>query len=347
MSAPSLPELSGSPLHVLHIGAGTGRDLARYLEAGARAVTLVEADAEAIPALQALAAERDNVHIVEAAVSGTPAPRPFRRMNFADLSAFRAPSPALKALFPGLRSLSEDVLAPVDPVALLHGLNLPAEGELLLVLETPGETLGILHALKAADLLARVDGIRLQEGREPLYEGAPTAGEIANFLTSEGFSAKFDPDSEDPDRPHLIARIDRAAAALRTELESARGEASAAQEALATERDSAATLRTELDNALSEAKAAQEALATERNNAATLRTELEGARGEVKAAQEALVAERDSAATLRTELDNARGEAKAAQGAAETRLLRSREEMLKAEGQIRLIRDLLLSRPGL
>ena len=260
---------------IVHIGAGDGGDLSTYLEAGAAAVLLVEAEEEAANRLRGLASRHANVQMRHAAVSGDTRPRPFHRLSFDDLSSLRPPE-GMGVMFPGLQILSQDEVTPVDPSALLRTPEPDAEGSRLLVLETPGESAGILQSLSASRLLARFDTICLREPREPLYKGAEPLERIREQLEEMGFSVALEGAPEDPDRPWLVARRQSGA----PELEEAQGR-------------------------LTEATRQIKALETK-----------------VADLEKALGAAEDT----------------------EQRIRDSRDEMMKAEGQIRLLRDLLLDR---
>lgn len=297
---------------VAHLGAGSGEALDRWLASGAETVLLVEAEPEAAADLLARAAGEARVRVVQAAVSGDPRPRPFHVANFADLSSLRAPAPALRELFPGLRIVSDEVVTPRDPVAVLGDLPGEDKGSALLVLETPGETLGILEALEQAGTLHRFDAICLQEGVEPLYAGAAPMAEIRDRLARAGYDIRDEAQPEDPDRPRLVARLDRAALRLRelkTETEAQKAEIAKLREA---------------------AKASEAELGTLREATAAAKTEsaaLTKAQAELKSLREALKT------------------AEAARDTAESRLRQTRAEMLRAEGQIRLLRDMLIDGP--
>ncbi len=196
--------------HVVHIGAGSGAELALYQAGGAASVTLIEADAETADRLETLAGAHEGVTVIRAVVSGDTRKRAFRQMNFPDLSSLRVPT-GLKELFPGLRILSKELVTPVDPARLITPLDLPDTGANLLVIEAPGEALGILRALAPDDLLQRFDAIHLQEARAPLYDQAPAAEDIRAYLVGAGFTAVFETSPRDPERPYLSACLDRMA----------------------------------------------------------------------------------------------------------------------------------------
>lgn len=337
-----LGDLPRPVARIVHIGAGTGDDLPACLASGAEHILLVEADPDIAAQLAAQTAQEPRVEVIAATVSADPRPRPFHRNNFPELDSLRAPAAALKELFPGLKTLSRDQVTPADPVALL-GKAPAGEGSQLLVLEMPGEALGILQALQKAGLLSGFDALCLREGRQPLYEGAPAAGEIRDWLGAAGFVPWFEPQPEDPERPVLIARLDRTAldhrrdiARLTAELEEARAQVAA----LVTERD---TARAELA-ARTEAVEKERAELAEEIRTATEASDMARSEAARLAGQVAtLKTERDAARTGAEKLD----EAQEAARKAEHRMRQSRDEILKAEGQIRLLRDLLLNGPSL
>ncbi len=197
---------------VVHIGAGMASDLPIWLEAGAERIILVEADPDIADRLRAATEAWPQVEVIEAAVSPNRKPRSFHRMNFPDLNALRQPA-GLKSLFPGLKVLSQERVRPICPVGLIRSLNISGKGPNLLLVEAPGESLGILRALGKAGLLTSFDMIRAQEGREVLYHRAPTAADVRDFLSGAGFQAWIEQAPADPDRPHVLARLDRTALA--------------------------------------------------------------------------------------------------------------------------------------
>ena len=340
-----LADLPQPVARIVHIGAGTGTGLPACLASGAARILLVEADPDVAAQLAAETAQEPRVEVIAAAVSADLRPRPFYRTNFPELDSLRPPAAALKELFPGLKTLSRDPVTPADPVALL-GDGPEAPGSQALVLETPGESLGLLQALEAGGLLHRFDAICLREGRQPLYEGAAAAAEIRGWLEIAGFAAGIEPQPEDPERPLLIARLDRKARAAQREiarLSAALDQAQAEAATLTEERDAArsqlAEGRAALETAGAEAGQLREAARKAEARSAGLAEEVKTLSQERDAAR----AEVDRLGELR----EAARKAEAARDQAEHRMRQSRDEMLKAEGQIRLLRDLLLNGPSL
>lgn len=278
----------GAPAHLLHIGAGTGAELAARQAAGETRFTLVEADPDTARALATRLRGMPGVQVIPGAVSADLTPRPFRRCNLPGLNSFRAPE-GLKALFPGLRVLDENPVTPLDPVALVAGLELGEDAALLI--EAPGEALGILQALQAAGHLERFATIRLQEGRETLYAGAPPAGAIRDWLEDNGFIALLETDSEDPDRPHLSATRPAALIRLRAECDAAlsamqvlRAELGEVRTVAGERAERIAALERERDTARAEAAAATQRLTL-------ARAELERAEAQVGLIRDLLTAE--------------------------------------------------------
>ncbi|MBY6069092.1 hypothetical protein KUW17_20280 [Leisingera aquaemixtae] len=223
--------------HVLHIGAGGGGDAGAYLAAGLNPVVLAEADPEAAAELQQLAAAHSVVRAVQAAVSARPGPQTYYRTNFSDLNGLRAPGPALRALFPGLEVLAAEPAATVAPEALVAEAGLPQDGAGLLVIEAPGEAAGILQALARAGLLEGFRSVRVQEGRQPLYDGAPGLAELQALLQELGYEGWLEPAPEDPDRPYLFAVRAVGAGGVKRDLQELTGALEASQEAAAAQAE--------------------------------------------------------------------------------------------------------------
>lgn len=343
--------------HVVHIGAGTGEGVPAWREAGAKRITLIEGDPETAERLEAQIGTQDGVRVVQAVVSGDVRERAFRRVNFPDLNSLRRPT-GLKELFPGLKTLSTELAQPVDPAELIAPLDLSEQGSNLLLIEAPGEALGILEALAAADLLLRFDRIQLSEARAPLYDQAPPAAEILAYLVAAGFSAAFEDDPGDPERPLLLAEIDRAALVRKRQFEAMTAkradEIAGLRGELAVARGETARVVKQLAGV--QAKTGQQAgqqVGQLQDQIADLNSQLAGTRAELAEATGQLTAQVAQIEALETALKEAcadgglgseRGAevSKSANTTIEHRLGQAREEMLKAEGQINLIRDLLL-----
>jgi len=196
--------------HIVHIGAGRGADLPRWLATDPKAVVLVEPDPGAQQALNAAAQSDARVKVVEAAISSDPKAGPLNRFEFGELNSLRAPTGLLQ-LFPGLESPREEDVELRDPKALIERLGLDAKAANILVIEAPGEAMAIVQSLQKAGLLAGFAALRIQTGRDSLYQGAATSAELVAFLAEAGFEMAGPEGGDDPDRP--IFELQRSGAA--------------------------------------------------------------------------------------------------------------------------------------
>ena len=252
---------------VVHIGAGSGAEVPSYCEAGLIPVILAEADPEAIPHLRRLEDQFPAVRVVQAAVSARCSGLTYYRSNFSELNSLRPPSQEMRDLFPGLAILEQAPIAGTEPKTFLDTMELPAGQAGLLVLQVPGEALGIVDALAGAALLDRFSAIRVQEGLTPLYEGGSCIPVLRTRLMELGFACLMEAGSEDPDRPHLLACRDglgpeavnslQALSGALQESESARGGLEAEREAL---QGQLVQTSAELDAAVAEYAAAAEGM---------------------------------------------------------------------------------------
>jgi hypothetical protein len=285
---------------VVHLGAGYGDSLSAYLEADAGSILLVEADADVAAELATRHRAESRVKVLQEAVSGDTAPRPFFQANVPSLSSLR-PLDGLRELFPGLRILSEKIVTPADPATLLDG-RLVEDGSRLLVLETPAETLGILKALDAAGLLQSFDAVALREWREPFNESVVPLDQIRDCLECAGFLMDVDPDPQDPDRPWLSGRINRA---MLQRCREAEAQIIALDTALVEVRAAAEKQGTELEATREQAQA----LTSERDTSRKALAEREAELKELREKAQALTVERDAAFKDAKEQDAARHEA--------------------------------------
>lgn len=305
----------GAGALILHIGAGAGDALPAYLAAAPARIVLVEPDPETRARLRQAAEGARGVEILAAAVSTDPGRDRLRRFAFDELNSLRAPT-GLNALFPGLEARDPVPVAVQDPAALVAGLD-PARGAAnALVIEAPGEALDILRALAAAGLLDRFALLKVQAGREALYEGEEPMEAVRAFLEAEGY-VTAGLNEADPDRPVLTARLDRAA-----RLQAALG-------AMQVERDARAAERDAREGALRRIEAeAEAAAASAAEEAAALRARIA-----------ALTEERDALRGEQAEQRRARAEAEAREGAIQGRLTAAEGSMEQALTEARAEAD--------
>lgn len=227
--------------YVLHIGAGSCRAAESYVQAGLDPVVLAEADPEAMPGLRALAKRFAPVQPIETAVSAKGGPGRFHSCNFAGLSSLLEPTEALYQMFPGLQVLAEETVETQAIADLMGRCGLPEAGRGLLVIDAPGQALALLQALEQADCLQHFQTLRLQEGREPLYRGAPGMEALRAGLEELGYISWLEAAPEDPDRPYAVAWRNSAALAAAQELQAC-GQAAEQDQAAAEQALQACTV---------------------------------------------------------------------------------------------------------
>jgi len=343
---------------IVHIGTGASGILPDYLDLEVASVLLVEPDSGTAAELASRAMRDARVEVIHAVVSSETRPRPYYVTNLPELDSLYAPD-RLRDLFPGLRVLSTETVAPICPADLLQGRPAPEEGTQLLVLDTPGEVLGILQALDRAELLLPFGAICLREWQTPLHEGLPVIGQIRDWLENAGYIATPEPVPGDPDRPWLSARIDDPARKQRDRVKRLQARIETAQDradVLLRERNA---LRATAGARQAELKAAQDRIAELTKERNTIRKTAEARQTELKAAQDRIVdltkernEIRKTAGTRQKNLDAAQDriaeltkERDQLSVNTEARLQKGRDEILKADGQIRLLRDMLLNGP--
>ncbi|MFH7321147.1 hypothetical protein ACHHRT_11135 [Desulfurivibrio sp. D14AmB] len=351
---------------IIHLGAGRGRELDEYLAAKPERIVLVEADPVAAQQLARRTAHLPQVEVVAVAIAPAGSRAVLNIFNLAAFSSLRVPT-GLREMFPGLRLSREVEVDALSPVELVEISGLAPDRSNWLVIDVPGEEAEVLEALQQAGMLHLFDRVVLHCGRVALYEGGRDAEQLLRLLEDKGFEVVSCEAEMDPDRPcwvlqkNLLKIENRE---LRSQVEQLQ-KAKAEQAKLATERQAKLDelsksldeqsrhlleLKTQLDQA-TRAKAEQAKLATERQakldelsksldeqsrHLSELKTQLDQAT-RAKAEQAKLATERQSRIK---QLESTLAEFESRQG-----LLA--EEMARAEGQIDLIKDVLLREPGL
>ena len=315
--------LSVAADYVIHIGAGSGTEVPTYCATGLDPVILVEADPEAMPHLRHLEMQFPAVQAIQAAVSARTAGLTYSRANFSDLSGLRAPVKALRDLFPGLDILEQTPVAGIRPETLIDDADLPQGQVGLLVLETPGEALGIIDALAETAALEKFAAIRVQEGRAPLYEGGSCIAMLHNRLTELGFACWLEAGPQDPDRPHLLAsrcgiglEAKNSLQTLSAALRESEGFRIQVENELGAVQAQLALKEAQLDGGLAEYKAAAAGIKQLQQESIAARGELEADRDAIRAqlvrheaeAAELAAAQKEALADAADEADRLRAE---------------------------------------
>ncbi|MDF1615659.1 FkbM family methyltransferase [Desulfurivibrio dismutans] len=312
------------PAVIIHLGAGQGHELDNYLSLRPEKIVLVEAEPSAVRALERRTASLAQVEVLPVAVAATSGKAVLKGFNLPRFNSLRTPS-GITELFPGLRLHKDFEVNALTTPDLINKIGPTAEQENWLVIDVPGEEAEVLEALQQAGRLHLFDRIVLHCGKVALYEGGRDAELLLRLLDDNGFEVVSCEAEMDPDRPcwvlqkNLLKIENRE---LRSQLEQLK-QAKAEQAKLAAERQAklneliksrdeqshhVSELKTQLDQA-TQAKAEQAKLASERQNRIK---QLESTLAEFESRQGLLA-----------------------------------EEMARAEGQIDLIKDVLLRDPGL
>ncbi len=277
VSQPDQPALGT----VIHLGAASDDRVQEFRARGAGQILLVEPEQDRAATLKRRFAEEPGVRVLAAAAGAVDGTGELRVMSLAALNSLAAPTPALTALYPGLRQDGRQDVHLLSPDSVMAAIDAGLR-PLMLVIDMPGQELGLLKAWKAAGQLEKVDILELRCGEEPFYTASAGRSDTEAWLALEGFSL-LARDMSDPDWPLLHLQIDRNARALAREsaraaslektvaslaadLDAARTSLQAESKA-AAERDAAFKAASDraaiLDKSLAEAKAATEAKATQ------------------------------------------------------------------------------------
>ena len=285
-----------APRTIIHLGARQGERCQEFRNRGAEQIVLVEAESGMVADLHRRFGGQDGIHIVAATSGMRDSRAALSTMSLPALNSLAEPLPALSALYPGLRLVRQQQVDVLSPHSLLRGVDLEIR-PILLVIETAGQELATLEALRAADLLERIDFLELRCGEEPFYADAGDRAGIEAWLAAEGF-ALTGRDLDDPDWPILHLRLDHVARAL------TRAEAQivileqAAEAKASTLSETEAKLQAATDRATAADRALAEAHSAAEANANTLRE----TEAKLKAANDRATTADKIAAQLRSQI---------------------------------------------
>jgi len=304
---------------ILQIGQG---DAAAALATGAAAVVAALPGPLAGADLQALAAAEPRLVLHRAAVAAQPGQAQFQLFNFAALSGFSAPAPALKELYPGLSVTARPEVELMALNQLIEAMPQNPQGAEVLILDQPGSEAQLLEALLDGPAAERFAHVLLRAGVEALYADSRPLPDLTARLEAAGY--RIDGQAlDDPDLPIMHFRLEPLTLELRRVREQA--------QALTTERDSLTTALDTRSVERDEARERVKALITERDEAREQVKALATERDKAREQAQALTAEcenaREQAQALTAERDKAREQVKALT----TERDRAREQARKAE----------------
>jgi hypothetical protein len=249
----------GHPLDlILHIGPGALASPADYAPLNPAQLLLVEAHPAAAARLQsAFGRAAFPTRVLEKLLLPESGPASLFQFNLPAVNGIR-PAGGLSTLYPNLRLLEELPLEGEAFSSFLASLPLEDERPRLLILDVPGQELGLLESL-SPELLARFEWILLRGSASAWQEHSNLLSAATAFLDGRYYESVAADFESDPAWPLQLLRLNHHHAALQRELDSRahRLESLTAD----TERDS---LRiAELEHALSQhAASASEAAET-------------------------------------------------------------------------------------
>jgi FkbM family methyltransferase len=290
---------------LIHLGAGRCPELASYIHSPFSEILLVEPDPILAKILTARIAGHSNVTVRQIAIAAVRGESELRIYNYRALSSLR-PLSGLKGLFPGLRQLRSATVVTLSIKDLLQPLTLAPNQPHQIVIDTPGEEMVVVEDLIEAKYLHNFQTIVLHAGLAEHYKDSTPARQILQRLQEQGYDLQDSGGDQDVDRPSwTLRRNDRwqENQQLRAQLQTA------------TERIQALESQHQI---LSRAHETQTQLAQDRL------IQLERHRQNLEEARQRI--------SYLEELDHGR----------EQRQAQMTNEMLKVEGQLDLLKDLIM-----
>jgi FkbM family methyltransferase len=173
---------------ILHIGAGTGAELADYLATDATRIVLVEPNPVLADSLRRRTAGEARVLVQELAITERPEHNQWVEYNLPDANSLAAPS-ALRQVFPGLRVVSKIPVATQTIAELINTLDITGDNNQLII-QAPGAERAVIQGLIKQGSLERFSTLRLTTNHEPYYEGSVQAGQLLAELKAQGYESQ-------------------------------------------------------------------------------------------------------------------------------------------------------------
>lgn len=184
--------------HLVWLGAGTATNPIEQLNA-AEKITLIEAREAACLLLQKKCT-KPNINIQQQLVSTSTESVYFTEYNLAEYSAI-APATGLKDLFPGLKKIDDEQLTSVAVTDVISELSLAGNNNSLII-DIPDIGLALLVTLQKNGQLSLFKNIQIQTSSEPSYKGAATTSDVVSFLEEAGYTLQRI-NNQDPELPWL------------------------------------------------------------------------------------------------------------------------------------------------
>ena len=230
---------------VLHVGAGSCRELEDFLRLKAEKVMLLEANPGLADRLRKSTRELKHVQVINSAVAAAEGPNGVLRVLSNPRESTLMQPTRLLARLPNLRVAREVSVPVISLSGLISRLAPDPARHNLLVLETQGAELAVLSATAPEDLRA-FTWIAVRTSAESLYEDGATAAEVDEVLRRSGFRPVIPPQPHSAlpfqnllyqiDAPRLYWELKDNEARLNQELAEARHELAELRQELAEAR---------------------------------------------------------------------------------------------------------------
>jgi hypothetical protein len=352
--------MSGSRLAtVVHVNPADTDVVERYLALGAERVVLVAGDPDTVSPLCAAMRGRSDVEVVEAVVAPTAGHARWMRFNVRGLGGLLEPT-GLRGYFPRLQLLE---CVPVCTSTLqtvldrLHVSRHDDERANLLVLETPGTEAALLQGV-ARETLYAFGLVLLRGARGGLYQNGVDHEAALRWLRGRAYRQHIQIEETDPLWPVTLMRLHAEAAERMVHADHVlelRAQLEHVQKAFEQRTQQHEAQVQALEAALEQAKARADKLAKDQHDEAEQLRRASEARIEALAKDKAqLTSERDAQSRLAAERQTQANERQKHIQQLEfeladfqLRLELLHQELIKAEGQLELVKDLLFHEEAL
>ena len=194
---------------ILHIGAGTCREIDAFRAMVPQQIVLVEPNPELLGILRGKVEPEENVVILGCAVSGDSESSTLNIMSVPALSSLSEPAKALFNLLPSLRLERKAEVDTQSAAELIDSLCLDNSSDHLLFIDTPGEASAVLKALINSEHLGVFSHIVFRSCQNDFYQDCEPVKSLLPALEGHGYRSVGDPDSADPDFPVYHLQFDK------------------------------------------------------------------------------------------------------------------------------------------
>ncbi|MEH6587181.1 MAG: hypothetical protein V7720_11510 [Halioglobus sp.] len=196
------------PDTIIHLGAGTCRELGIYQSLDPRQIILIEPNPEQLEILHLKAASAKNIQIVECAVSDRGDDNCLQVLSDPHFSSLREPSGLLE-LIPGLKVERQVTVTTRTITELIDSLGLEAGKNHWLFIDTPGVEAEILQAINESGEIELFSHLLIRAGAESFFAGAIPIRELSADLGELGYRPVGQPDYSDADFPVYHLHLDQ------------------------------------------------------------------------------------------------------------------------------------------